>query len=101
MCAETSFSNAEMFPYAMRARKLATLVGMPTPGYVIYTYGLPLIDGTNARMPSTGVFRLDGSPLEDMGVVPDYVVNITPEQYFGMQDPQLDKAIEVLLKQAG
>ncbi len=99
MCAESSFSNAEMFPSSMRARKLATLVGMPTPGYVIYTYGLPLIDGTNARMPSTGVFRLDGSPLENMGEVPDFVVNITPEQYFQLSDPQLDKAIDVLLKQ--
>lgn len=98
MHAESSFSNAEMFPYAMRARKLAKLVGKPTPGYVIYTYGLPLVDGTSARMPSTGVFRMDGSPLENMGEEPDFEVEISPEQYFAGQDPQLDKAIEVLLK---
>ena len=99
MAAENSFSNAEMFPYAMRQRKLATLVGATTPGYVIYTYGLPLIDGTVARMPSTGVYRLDGSPLENMGQEMDYVVPYTPEDYFNKRDPQLDKAIEVLLKQ--
>jgi tricorn protease len=97
MMAESSFSNAEMFPGAMRARKLATLVGMPTPGYVIYTGGIQLVDGTNARMPGTGVYRLDGSPLEDMGQQPDYKVDITPEQYFSGADPQLDKAIEVLM----
>lgn len=97
MMAESSFSNAEMFPGAMRARKLATLVGMPTPGYVIYTGGFQLVDGTNARMPGTGVYRLDGSPLEDMGQQPDYKVDITPEQYFSGVDPQLDKAIEVLM----
>ncbi len=97
MMAESSFSNAEMFPTSMRARKLATLVGMPTPGYVIYTGGFQLVDGTNARMPGTGVYRLDGTPLEDMGTQPDYKVDITPEQYFAGVDPQLDKAIDVLM----
>jgi C-terminal processing protease CtpA/Prc len=99
MCAESSFSNAEMFPYAMRARELATLVGKPTPGYVIYTYGLPLIDGTSARMPSTGVYRLDGTPMENMGEVPDHVVDISVEQYLRGEDPQLERAIEVALSQ--
>ncbi|MFI5384947.1 MAG: S41 family peptidase [Fimbriimonadales bacterium] len=97
MMAESSFSNAEMFPNSMKARHLATLVGMPTPGYVIYTGGFPLVDGTNARMPGTGVFRLDGSPQEDMGCQPDFKVDITPEQYFSGVDPQLDKAVEVLM----
>jgi tricorn protease len=100
MAAENSFSNAEMFPYAMRERRLATLVGVTTPGYVIYTYGLPLVDGTVARMPNTGVYRLDGSPLENMGQKMDYEVQLSPEDFFGGRDPQLDKAIEVLLKQA-
>lgn len=97
MMGETSFSNAEMFPSSMKSRKLATLVGMPTPGYVIYTGGFQLVDGTNCRMPGTGVYRLDGSPLENMGQQPDVKVDITPEQYFSGKDPQLDKAIEVLL----
>jgi tricorn protease len=97
MHAETSMSNAEMFPYAMRQRGLATLVGMPTPGYVIWTYGLRLVDGTGARMPSSGVYRMDGSPLENLGEQPDIKVDITPEEYFSGRDPQLDKAIEVLL----
>jgi tricorn protease len=99
MHAETSYSNAEMFPAAMKARKLATLVGRPTPGYVIYTGGSRLVDGTSIRMPGTGVYRLDGSPLENMGVIPDVNIDITPEQYFAGKDPQLDKAIEVLMKQ--
>ncbi|HWD39418.1 MAG TPA: S41 family peptidase [Fimbriimonas sp.] len=99
MMAETSYSNAEMFPAAMKARKLATLVGMPTPGYVIYTGGLPLVDGTNARMPGTGVFQLDGTPLEDHGQQPDVKVDITPEEFFAGKDPQLDAAVAALLKQ--
>lgn len=98
MMDESSFSNAEMFPEAMRARKLAKLVGKRTSGYVIYTGGFRLVDGTNARMPGTGVWRVDGSSMEDNGVKPDYEVGISPEQFLSGQDPQLDKAIQVLTK---
>lgn len=101
MHAETSFSNAEMFPYAMRQRGLATLVGMPTPGYVIWTGGFRLVDGTSARMPGSGVYRIDGSPLENMGQQPDQKVDILPEEFFAGKDPQLDRAIETLLRQVG
>ena len=98
MMDQTSFSNAEMFPEAMRARKLARLVGTRTPGYVIYTGGFPLVDGTSARMPGSGVWRIDGSSMEDDGVKPDFEVLISPEQFFKGQDPQLDKAIQLLTK---
>ena len=98
MMDQTSFSNAEMFPEAMRTRKLARLVGSRTPGYVIYTGGFPLVDGTNARMPGSGVWRVDGTSMEDDGVKPDFEVLITPEQYLSGQDPQLDKAIQLLGK---
>lgn len=94
---ESSLSNAEMFPAAMRTRGFATLVGMPTPGYVIWTYGARLVDGTGARMPNTGAFRLDGTPMENQGQQPDHKVDWTNEQFFRGDDPQLDKAIEVLL----
>ena len=98
MHAETSFSNAEMFPAAMKALGLAELVGMPTTGYVIYTYGGRLVDGTSIRLPAVGVYRVNGTPLENLGEAPDHRVDITPEQYFNNNDPQLDKAIEVILR---
>jgi Tol biopolymer transport system component/C-terminal processing protease CtpA/Prc len=98
MMDESSFSNAEMFPEAMRTRKLAKLVGRKTSGYVIYTYGLPLVDGTQGRMPSTGVYRLDGRPMENDGVEPDFDVWFSPEAFFRGDDPQLDKALQVLGK---
>ena len=92
MMAETCYSNAEMFPgrHACHLYLACTLVGMPTPGYVIYTGGLRLVDGTIARMPGTGVYQLDGTPLEDRGQEPDVKVDISPEQFFAGQDPQLD-----------
>ncbi len=95
---ETSFSNAEMFPNFMRTYGLAKLVGQPTPGYVIWTWGFPLIDGTSARMPGSGVYRSDGTSMENRGEQPDYRVALTAEDWLNERDPQLEKAIELLLK---
>jgi C-terminal processing protease CtpA/Prc len=93
---EHSMSNAEMFPHGMRAVGLAKLVGMPTPGYVIWTMGLGLVDGSSARMPLSGVYRLDGSPMENQGEQPDVKVPMSNEDWLAERDPQLDKAIEIL-----
>jgi C-terminal processing protease CtpA/Prc len=94
---EHSYSNAEIFAYAMRARGLARLVGQPTPGYVIWTSGLNLVDGTEARMPQSGFYRLDGTPQENHGEHPDYLVDLKPDDWLAGRDPQLDKAIALLL----
>jgi tricorn protease len=94
---EHSYSNGEIFPYEMRVRGLAKLVGQPTPGYVIWTEGLRLVDGTNARLPLTGAFRLDGTNMENNGEQPDVRVALSPEDWLADRDPQLDRAIELLL----
>ena len=96
---EHSYSNAEIFPYAIRARGLGKLVGMPTPGYVIWTDSLRLVDGTSARMPQTGSYRLDGTNQENLGEAPDIQVPLTPQDWLAERDPQLDKAIEILAPQ--
>jgi tricorn protease len=49
-------------------------------------------------MPSTGVWRVDGRSMENDGVKPDFDVRISVEQFLAGEDPQLEKAIEVLLK---
>ncbi len=95
---ERSMSNAEMFPYSMRAKGLATLVGWQTPGYVIATWELRLVDGTGARMPQLGIFRKDGSNMENNGEKPDIEVWISPEDWLAERDPQLDKALEILMR---
>ena len=93
---EHSYSNAEIFPDAVRARGLGPLIGTPTPGYVIWTDGLKLVDGTSARMPQSGSYRLDGTTQENMGEKPDIFVALSPDDWLAGRDPQLDKAIELL-----
>jgi C-terminal processing protease CtpA/Prc len=94
---QNSFSNAEMFPYAMRERGLAKTVGMATPGYVIWTWGGRLVDGTGIRMPMSGVYRMDGTPMENIGQEPDYEVDWSNEDYMVGKDPQLEKALDLLM----
>jgi tricorn protease len=95
---EHSFSNGEIFAYAMRSRGLAKLVGTTTPGYVIWTDGLALVDGTAVRMPMSASYRLDGTCQENHGEQPDAVVPLTPDDWVEERDPQLDKAIALLIK---
>lgn len=95
---EHSYSNGEMFPYAMRQRGLARIVGMPTPGYVIWTGNFQLIDGTSARLPGRGVYRMDNTNMEADGEKPDVQIPFSPDDWFSGKDPQLDKAIEMLIK---
>jgi tricorn protease len=93
---EHSFSNGEIFAYAVRARGLGQLVGTATPGYVIWTDGLALVDGTGARMPMSASYRLDGTPQENCGERPDFTVPLTPEDWLAQRDPQVDQAIALL-----
>ncbi|MDH7568200.1 MAG: S41 family peptidase [Armatimonadota bacterium] len=95
---EFSLSNAEMFPYDMKQTGLATLVGMPTPGYVIWTSSFTLLDGTRARMPGRGVWRRDGTPMENLGQKPDIQVDLTAEDWIAQRDPQLAAAIDRLMR---
>ncbi|MBZ0137317.1 MAG: hypothetical protein K8I27_13205 [Planctomycetes bacterium] len=96
---ERSYSDAEVFPHAMKTLGMATIVGVQTPGAVIGTRDIRLSDGTSWRLPGTGFFNADGTNQEHNGCQPDHVVDITPADVLAGRDPQMDKAIEVLLNE--
>lgn len=96
---EYSFSDAEIFPYGFRQLGYGKLVGMPTNGGVIGTSNYQLLDGTTFRIPQTGWYTLSMVNLENNPVVPDYVVDIAPGVMATGDDPQLRKAVEVIMGQ--
>src|SRR6266542_1653673 len=59
-----SLSDAEDFTEGYRTLKLGKVVGEPTAGWIIYTGGITLIDGSVLRMPATKIFAADGTPME-------------------------------------
>jgi tricorn protease len=93
-----SFSDAEIFPHAFRTMGLGKLVGQATGGHVIGTREITLIDGSAFRIPRIGVTTLKGVNMDKEGVTPDVVVDVHPDQLARGQDPQLERAVEVLIQ---
>lgn len=59
------------------------------------------MDGSTSRMPAWGCYSLSGDDLEKTGVVPDIYVRNTFEDRLLSRDPQLDAAINEIMKELG
>lgn len=100
LCNHTSYSNAEIFSHAYKTLDLGTLVGEPTFGAVISTGSHSLKDGSRVRMPYRAWYvKATGENMEHGPAVPDVLVMNDPESKAKGEDPQLKKAVEVLLQQ--
>ncbi len=95
---EQSLSDAEMTAQGFKALKLGTIIGMPTYRWIIFTSGTGLVDGSFVRLPSWGCYSLDGKDIEITGVEPDIKIPMNFEDRINGRDPQLDRAIEEILK---
>ncbi len=96
---EQSLSDAEMTSQGFKALKLGKVIGNSTYRWIIFTSGVGLVDGSSVRMPSWGCYTLDGKDMEMTGVDPDIKVLNSFEDKLTGRDPQLDRAIEEILKQ--
>ncbi|HEY5970117.1 MAG TPA: S41 family peptidase [Chitinophagaceae bacterium] len=96
---EQSLSDAEMTSQGFKALKLGMIVGNETYRWIIFTSGIGLVDGSNVRMPAWGCYTLDGKDMEMSGVQPDILIINSFDDKLNGRDPQLDKAIEEILKQ--
>lgn len=95
---EYSLSDAEMTAAGFRQMNLGKIVGSETYRWIIFTSAQGLVDGSYTRLPSWGCFDLNGNDLEITGVKPDVYIKNTFKDRFSDTDPQLDKAIEEVLK---
>lgn len=95
---EASLSDAEMTAAGFKALRLGTIIGTETYRWIIFTSAKGLVDGSSYRVPAWGCFTLDGVNLEHTGVAPDiYVRNIFEDRLKG-RDPQLERAVQEILK---
>jgi hypothetical protein len=83
--------------------KVGPIVGKRTFGSGIgpYYFTPNLIDGGRVQLPNRAAYDPSGTSwgIENMGVAPDFDVEITPADVIAGRDPQLEKAIEVALAQ--
>lgn len=96
---EQSLSDAEMTAQGFKSLKLGTIIGTETYRWIIFTSGKGLVDGSFYRLPSWGCYTLDGKNLEKTGVAPDITVKNTFLDRLTDKDPQLDRAIQEILKE--
>jgi len=94
---EQSLSDAEMTAQGFKALKLGSIVGNETYRWIVFTTGTQLVDGSSLRLPSWGCYTLEGKDLEFEGVQPDIKVLNNFDDKVNGRDPQLDKAIEIIL----
>lgn len=100
-CLENEFcySDGEEFPYYFRAMKLGPVIGRRTRGGEVGSDpAWVLADGGRVNVPNYGMFSPEkGWVIEGHGVDPDIEVLSDPNAWARGKDPQLDKAIDVLL----
>lgn len=92
-------SNGEYFAEAIKIKGLGPVIGERTWGGAIGIEAHQnLVDGAVTTPPQFAPYGLDGKWLiEGRGVEPDITVDYTPAAALAGEDPQLDKAIEILL----
>jgi len=97
---ENAGSGGDMLPYMFRKFGVGTLVGKRTWGGLVGVLGFPeLMDGGYVTAPNVAIWTEDGFIVENVGVEPDIEVNQWPAEVIKGRDPQLEKAIEVALKE--
>jgi tricorn protease len=97
---ETAGSGGDMLPFMFRKFKVGTLVGKRTWGGLVGILGFPeFIDGGSVTAPNVAIWTKDGFIVENEGVAPDIEVEQNPADVINGKDPQLQKAIEVALKE--
>ncbi|HZW10070.1 MAG TPA: S41 family peptidase [Phycisphaerales bacterium] len=94
-------SGGDMFPWLFRYNQLGKLIGTRTWGGLVGISGVPdLIDGGYTAVPTFGFYETDGTwGVEGHGVDPDIEVIDDPSKLAQGIDPQLDAAIELMLRE--
>ncbi|HUF47978.1 MAG TPA: PDZ domain-containing protein [Vicinamibacterales bacterium] len=97
---ETAGSGGDLLPWMFRKFELGPIVGQRTWGGLVGTLGFPtLMDGGSITAPNLAIWtKEDGWVVENEGVPPDIEVEQTPRDVINGRDPQLEKAIEVVLE---
>jgi tricorn protease len=97
---ESAGSGGDLLPWMFRKLKLGTLIGTRTWGGLVGTLGFPiLMDGGYVTAPNLAIWTEDGWIVENEGVPADIKVQQTPSEVLAGHDPQLEKAIQVVLEQ--
>jgi tricorn protease len=98
---EMAGSGGDLMPWMFHHRKIGTLVGKRTWGGLVHTADTPtFIDGGSMIAPRGGFFTRENKwAVENEGQAPDVDIENWPKDVVAGHDPQLERAVEVAMKQ--
>jgi tricorn protease len=97
---ETAGSGGDLFPWMWRKFKLGPIVGKRTWGGLVGMLGFPvLMDGGFITAPNLAIWSEEGWVVENEGVLPDIEVEQLPAEVIKGKDPQLEKAIQIVMEE--
>jgi len=98
---EVAGSGGDLLPYMWRKFGMGKLVGTRTWGGLVGTLGFPpLMDGGMVTAPNLAFWdEGEGFGVENVGIPPDIEVEQTPKDVIAGRDPQLERAIQVVMEE--
>ena len=96
---EFAGSGGDAMPWYFRRAGVGKLIGKRTWGGLVGIFPVPpLMDGGFVTAPNAGVWNPKGEwDVENRGIAPDIEVEQDPEQVRAGRDPQLEKAVQVVM----
>jgi tricorn protease len=96
---EYAGSGGDLMPWLFRKAGIGPLIGKRTWGGLVGIYDFPpLIDGGYVSAPRVAFYNLQGEwDVENYGTPPDIEVDFDPAAWRKGRDPQLEKAVEVVM----
>lgn len=94
---EGSASASEILAGALSEHKKATLVGTKTFGKGSVQELVKITHDTNLKVTIARWLTPQGVSISEKGITPDHEVKMTPEDVDKGKDPQMDKAVSILL----
>ena len=97
---EMAGSGGDALPWYFRKSNIGLIVGKRTWGGLVGIGGYPeLVDGGYVMAPRDAIYGLNGEwEVENHGIPPDYDVDLDPAAVRQGHDPQLEKAVEVVMQ---
>ena len=97
---EFAGSGGDLMPWLFRKANVGPLVGKRTWGGLVGIYDYPqLIDGGSVTAPRVAFYNPQGEwEVENYGTAPDIEVELDPQAWRAGRDPQLEKAVEVVME---
>lgn len=98
---EFAGSGGDALPWLFRRAGLGKLVGKRTCGGLVGISPMPdLIDGGGVTAPNLGIWNVSGEyDVENRGIEPDIEVELDPAAVRQGRDPQLEKAVEIVMQE--